>query len=378
MLQILASYSLPRVAQLTNSIVLAKLCGGLHKPNQQTLAPPSGVDALLRNLPLDRLFGLGGALGREVQQKFSISTAGELASISESRLRREFPEKTAAFLVEAARGSGQELKHRSKPKTISCGKTFWSSRWGKGGGGPGGSGAGKVSSAATSHSLKTWEEVRKWLRCLAVETCDRVSQHYSRYKEEPSVLRLGISHIKGTQSSGKDDYVWSTRQTKMRPKRHRGNADVGTPSYDPEYLSTLALQLVQAWAKDLGTDAFPLISALHMTSASFVPRVSSSLDRFLQPSSSSSSSSASFISSSSSCRKAKRAKRKPDLRDLFGRERANKKRKVVEEKEEEEEEGTRGDGKQRGETQWACRICTLLNEDIILCCKACGTQRPTT
>ena len=43
--------------------LLAKLCGGLHKPNQQTVLPPSSVRALLDPLPVDRLRGFGGKLG---------------------------------------------------------------------------------------------------------------------------------------------------------------------------------------------------------------------------------------------------------------------------------------------------------------------------
>merc|ERR1711920_494603 len=43
--------------------MLAKLCGGLHKPNQQTVLPPCAVTALLDPLPVDRLRGFGGKLG---------------------------------------------------------------------------------------------------------------------------------------------------------------------------------------------------------------------------------------------------------------------------------------------------------------------------
>ena len=43
--------------------LLAKLCGGLHKPDQQTLLAPRAVSALLDPLPVDRLRGFGGKLG---------------------------------------------------------------------------------------------------------------------------------------------------------------------------------------------------------------------------------------------------------------------------------------------------------------------------
>ena len=43
--------------------LLAKLCGGLHKPDQQTILPPSAAAALLEALDVDRLRGFGGKLG---------------------------------------------------------------------------------------------------------------------------------------------------------------------------------------------------------------------------------------------------------------------------------------------------------------------------
>ena len=43
--------------------MLAKLCGGLHKPDQQTILPPASVSSLLEPLPIDRLRGFGGKLG---------------------------------------------------------------------------------------------------------------------------------------------------------------------------------------------------------------------------------------------------------------------------------------------------------------------------
>ena len=36
--------------------LLGKLCGGLHKPNQQTVLPPCAVHALLDPLPVDRVW----------------------------------------------------------------------------------------------------------------------------------------------------------------------------------------------------------------------------------------------------------------------------------------------------------------------------------
>eukprot|EP00966_Prymnesium_polylepis_P269821 6233108-Prymnesium_polylepis.1 len=50
-------------AGIASNKMLAKLAGGLHKPNQQTVLPPSSVRALVDPLPIDRLRGFGGKLG---------------------------------------------------------------------------------------------------------------------------------------------------------------------------------------------------------------------------------------------------------------------------------------------------------------------------
>jgi DNA polymerase eta len=45
---------------------LAKLTGGMHKPNAQTILVPEGVPPLLSTLAIDRIRGLGGDKGKEV------------------------------------------------------------------------------------------------------------------------------------------------------------------------------------------------------------------------------------------------------------------------------------------------------------------------
>ena len=55
-------------AGVASNKLLAKLCCGLHKPNQQTLVlPGTATEALLDGLSIDRLQGLGGDLGEKVK-----------------------------------------------------------------------------------------------------------------------------------------------------------------------------------------------------------------------------------------------------------------------------------------------------------------------
>ncbi|EGB07866.1 hypothetical protein AURANDRAFT_26642, partial [Aureococcus anophagefferens] len=57
---------------------LAKLGCGLHKPNQQTVVLRRHVAGLLRDLPLDRLAGLGGEFGKRLKDELRVETAGDL------------------------------------------------------------------------------------------------------------------------------------------------------------------------------------------------------------------------------------------------------------------------------------------------------------
>lgn len=65
-------------AGVAHSKLLAKLCSGLNKPNQQTVLPASSVADLLYDLPLPKLRGLGGQLGTKVQSELGIDTIGTL------------------------------------------------------------------------------------------------------------------------------------------------------------------------------------------------------------------------------------------------------------------------------------------------------------
>jgi nucleotidyltransferase/DNA polymerase involved in DNA repair len=64
------------IAGIAHSKLLAKLCSGLNKPNKQTVVPLSSVSALLNDLPIEKLRGLGGILGQRVQRLLGVNTVG--------------------------------------------------------------------------------------------------------------------------------------------------------------------------------------------------------------------------------------------------------------------------------------------------------------
>lgn len=79
--------------------ILAKLACGLHKPNQQTLLPPSSVPNLFESIPIKKVRFLGGKLGNRVKHEFNCEFMSDLAKIPLNNLRKKFDEKTWYYLI---------------------------------------------------------------------------------------------------------------------------------------------------------------------------------------------------------------------------------------------------------------------------------------
>lgn len=77
-----------------NEQVVAKLAAGLHKPNQLTIVPHSSVAGLFETVSINKLRGLGGKLGEQICEAFSIQSMAQLANVSCSKLMAMFGEKT--------------------------------------------------------------------------------------------------------------------------------------------------------------------------------------------------------------------------------------------------------------------------------------------
>ena len=65
-------------AGIAHNKLLAKMASAMHKPNQQTIVPASCVGPVLKDMPLDRIQGFGGNLGKSLQTEFSLVTLGQL------------------------------------------------------------------------------------------------------------------------------------------------------------------------------------------------------------------------------------------------------------------------------------------------------------
>ena len=55
----------------------AKFIAGLKKPNAQSVLLPDQVKSYFKTVPIRKLRGLGGKLGAELCNNFSIQTCGE-------------------------------------------------------------------------------------------------------------------------------------------------------------------------------------------------------------------------------------------------------------------------------------------------------------
>eukprot|EP00892_Ulva_mutabilis_P005177 jgi/Ulvmu1/3030/UM015_0070.1 len=167
-------------AGVAHSKLLAKLCSGLNKPNQQTVLPASSVAELLHDLPLSKLRGLGGQLGDKVQRYLSITTIGELSHVPMQRLHATFGEDTGRWLHDMCRGVDRDpVQPRLAPKSVGCGKSF------------------------TAHlQIKTLSTAQHWLQNLAQEIHERLEEDAEEHGRRATRLVLHMSSPTGHKSKG--------------------------------------------------------------------------------------------------------------------------------------------------------------------------------
>jgi len=142
--------------------LLAKIASARYKPNKQTLVPRSQAAALVRSLPLTKIPGLGGKLGKMVlvvMQDVCNSTGEASANLTLDDLVKKVPWST---LVQRFGQEGAQNLH-NKANGISyskvCPKMAPKS----------------LLSAKTFKATADKREIRSWLRLLATEQFDRAS-----------------------------------------------------------------------------------------------------------------------------------------------------------------------------------------------------------
>ncbi|KAG8197841.1 hypothetical protein JTE90_020118 [Oedothorax gibbosus] len=139
-------------AGIAHNKVLAKLTCGLHKPNKQTVLPEASIPILYKDIPVNKVRGLGGKFGDEVMERFKVKTMADLSELSKQLFLSSFGEKSGSWLYYLSRGIENEpVVPRQLPKSIGCGKNF-----------PGKS------------ALSTKEKVVHWVKQLSIELEERL------------------------------------------------------------------------------------------------------------------------------------------------------------------------------------------------------------
>lgn len=67
---------------------------GLHKPNRQTVLPPTGVAEMYQTVPIKKVRSLGGKLGDDMKERLHVAVMADLLKFSENELQSHYGAKT--------------------------------------------------------------------------------------------------------------------------------------------------------------------------------------------------------------------------------------------------------------------------------------------
>jgi DNA polymerase eta len=113
---------------ISHNKMLSKLASARNKPNRQTIVPVTGVQALLEQLPLKSIRGLGGKLGGEACELLKLGEdprASDVQRFTLQQLQVALGDKTGPWLHQVVRGVDEEpVKERDKAKSCLAFKSF--------------------------------------------------------------------------------------------------------------------------------------------------------------------------------------------------------------------------------------------------------------
>eukprot|EP00102_Acyrthosiphon_pisum_P018963 XP_016656173.1 PREDICTED: DNA polymerase eta-like isoform X2 [Acyrthosiphon pisum] len=158
-------------AGIANNKILSKLACGLHKPNQQTMLPPSSVPHLFETIPIKKVKNLGGKLGERIRQEFNCEFMSDLAAIPLNDLQQKFNDKTCNFLYQISKGIDNEpVESRLIPKSIGSCKSF-------------------------PTGLKVKEEIKQWLNTLMNDIVDKLKDDYEANKRKATLMTVSVRYL---------------------------------------------------------------------------------------------------------------------------------------------------------------------------------------
>eukprot|EP00931_Biecheleriopsis_adriatica_P088959 TRINITY_DN63174_c0_g1_i1.p1 TRINITY_DN63174_c0_g1~~TRINITY_DN63174_c0_g1_i1.p1 ORF type:complete len:665 (-),score=149.97 TRINITY_DN63174_c0_g1_i1:164-2158(-) len=229
-------------AGVASNKLLAKLCCGLHKPDQQTVLPLDAVADLLDPLPVDRLRGFGGKLGDLLKAGRpdlglpGFDTVGSLRRAGESLvskiLRGEWsnPEAAAATACRMASGfDDSPVEERPLSKQVGASKNFSRSRTGSRG------------------PLDTMEAAETWLQEFAEDVFVRLAHEADLNERHATQLVVG-ARFEGAGAA-------RSKRCKLRPRK--------------DLLVTDAMSLLRQLAADRPSRALG-ITLISLTAEGFI------------------------------------------------------------------------------------------------------------
>lgn len=227
--------------------LLAKFASAQNKPNQQTIVPISAVPALMADVPLRKLRGLGGKLGKEVEA-LGVATAGEATALSIEKLEKALGQrKLAVFVYNSVRGKDDsEVSERDKTKSLLAAKSFGS-----------------------QYSLAPVE--KQWLPILAEELAERLLADLELYNRDAKTL---VVSFRLKAADGVSGMLSASRSTSMPAAAVEGRTDA--------ILSSAIRVLRRAVQEKHFT--FP-ITFIGLTATNFLDRanINESIERYFRP-----------------------------------------------------------------------------------------------
>ncbi|KAI0564071.1 DNA polymerase Y-family [Gracilaria domingensis] len=214
--------------------LLAKFASAKNKPNKQTILPLAAVSELMAEVPVRKLRGLGGKLGRKIED-LGIQTAGEATKFDMVTLEKKLgSQKAAEFVYKCVRGIDEsEVVEREATKSLLAAKSF-----------------------KAENSLETIE--KQWLPLLSEELNNRMIADSDTNNRDARTLTVSFR----VRMAGGHTRLNASRSTAMPQASCQRRVDA--------IIAAALMMLKNAMFKE-GHFAFP-ISFIGLTATNFLAR----------------------------------------------------------------------------------------------------------